>query len=34
MRSAPWTGVEVGDPLTKTPPSVKLTDVIREVARV
>ncbi len=34
MRSAPWTGVQAGDALTHTPPSVKLTDVVREVARV
>lgn len=33
MRAAPWTGVEPSSPLTLTPPAVKLTDVIREVAR-
>lgn len=34
MRAAPWTGVQHDAPLTHTPPTVKLTDVIREVARV
>jgi hypothetical protein len=34
MKSATWTGVDAGSPLTQTPPSVRMTDVIREVARV
>ena len=33
MRSAPWTGVEAGEVLTHTPPAMRQTDVIREVAR-
>lgn len=33
MTSAAWTGVQAGEALTQTPPSVKLTDVIREVVR-
>jgi predicted dehydrogenase len=33
MRAAPWTGVQAGEALTQTPPSVTMTDVIREVAR-
>jgi predicted dehydrogenase len=34
LRSAAWTGVSAGNPLTQTPPSVKFTDVVREVERV
>ncbi len=34
MRAAPWIGVEAGNPLTATPASVKMTEVMREVARV
>lgn len=34
MESAAWTGVDAGAPLTQTPPSVRMTDVVREVARV
>ncbi len=33
MSAAPWTGVDASHPLTQTPPSVRMTDVIREVAR-
>lgn len=34
MRSAAWTGVDAGATLTRTPPSVRMTDVLREVERV
>jgi predicted dehydrogenase len=34
MRSAAWTGVDAGSPLTHTPPSVRMADVVRGVASV
>jgi predicted dehydrogenase len=33
MNESPWKGVPASNPLTQTPPSMRMTDVIREVAR-